>query len=136
MDPEGTLRTDCAIRIVDALLVRAAEDFLFCDHGLNASGAEELEYLAADLRVLSNIALVGEQSRHFRIGALGPNDSDGYLAGSCVVRTVESDSGYRITAEPAACLLGQRGCRATLEFHQGRRVLADINSSLFTSSVG
>ena len=40
------------------------------------------------------------------------------------------------SVEPAARFLGQWRCRTTLELHQGRRVLADINSSIFTSSVG
>ena len=108
MRPEGTLRTDCAIGIINALFVRAAEDSLVYGDGLNCMEVEELEYLVVDLYVLSNIALICEQPRHFGIGAFGANDSDRYLAGSRVVRTVERDSGYRITAETAARLLRQR----------------------------
>ena len=75
MLPEGTLRTDFAVRIIDTLFVRTAENLLFCYHGLNPMQLEKVENLAADLRVVSNITLVGEQPRHFRIGALGSNDS-------------------------------------------------------------
>jgi hypothetical protein len=106
MRPEGTLRTDFAIRIINALFVRAAEDPFCYGNRLNPVQGEELEYLVADLYILSNIALVTKQPRHFGLGAFGANDSDGYLAGSCVVRTVERDRGYRITAETAACFLG------------------------------
>ena len=49
--PEGTFRTDFSIRIIDALFMRAAEDLLFYDQGLNPLRVEDTEYLLADLMV-------------------------------------------------------------------------------------
>src|SRR5437870_11027315 len=108
MRPVGTLRTDFAIRIIFAFFVRAAENPFCYGNRLNPMQAEELEYFVGDLHVLSNIALVAEQPRHFGLGAFGANDSDRYLAGSRVVRTIKGDSGYRMAAGTAAWLLGLR----------------------------
>ena len=78
--------------------MRAAEDLLFYDQGLNPLRVEDTEYLLADLMVCSKIAIVTVQSRHFGLGALGPNDSDRYLGGSRIVRAVEHHRGHRKTA--------------------------------------
>src|SRR5262245_5921680 len=53
LGPKGTLWTDCAIRIINALFMRAAKDFFLYDHGLNTVDIKKLEYFVADPDVRS-----------------------------------------------------------------------------------
>lgn len=106
--PEWALRADLSVRIVNSLFMRAAYDSIRHDDGFDSVILKEPEDAGSNGRICPNIAVLGEQALHYRLGALRDNNSNRDFAGAFVVGTVERDGGGREATKAAAGLLLQR----------------------------
>jgi len=67
---------------------------------------EKTSYLMANACVVPYVVLVAQPALHCGdFAAVGQNDSDRYLAGAHIIRTIERRSGGGITAKTSPCFL-------------------------------
>jgi hypothetical protein len=101
--PEGALRANFAIGIVDAFFVRAAQNPFGADYRFNSMRVEQLQDLSKNCPIGSS-ALFGKQPHHLGIGPLGFHDADRSLGRVLVIGSVVDQGCYRIPAESARAL--------------------------------
>src|SRR4051794_32338230 len=86
--------------VVDALLVRAADDPVSQGDSLDAGSVDERQDLGSDLWIRPHIAVVGQPSPQVsRVLFGGQDDGDRYFRCHAVVRAIESDSCHRVSAK-------------------------------------
>ena len=94
--PERTLRTCPAHRVVDALLVRAADDAIVRDRVTDAMLSEKRRQLVRNCWVVSNVAGGDDPFTHLgRLGAVARNHRRHQLRGQTCIGTVDGDRRQR-----------------------------------------
>ena len=94
--------------VVDALLVRAADDPVSQGDRLDAGSVEERQDLGSDLWIRPHIAVVGQPPPQFSRFLFGSQDEgDRYFRCHAVVRAIESDRCHRVSAKASLGLLAE-----------------------------
>src|SRR4051812_3896796 len=108
--PTGPIWTLRAVRslVVDALLVRAANDPVSQGNRLDAGCVEERQDLGGNLWIRPHIAVIGQpppQVSRFLFG--GQDDGNRYFRCHAVVRAIESDRCHRVSVKASPGLLAE-----------------------------
>lgn len=109
MRPEWAPRAHFPVRIIDSLLVRAADDAVRHDDRLDSVPSYKFQYLAGDDRVCPNVRLLGEPPlQDAWLGVLLNHNPNRYFAGALVIRPIERNRCGRKTLKTMPGLLLQR----------------------------
>ena len=98
--PVGALGTFLSLRVVDAFLVRTADNAVGHYHRAGAVLADEGQHRDIDARLETDVAPFREPAAYgIGLGALSVNDGHGHLAGAVCVRSIQCDRGNRIATK-------------------------------------